>query len=123
MGCGGSKAAQVSLVKVQQIEDRPGASHTDPWAGAKLQTVTQPSEPGKAIPEPRVTTMTTTGNGLKTPCKTPAPKTPGPPPKSPAPQNPFEEPSGSKQPSAVPSKAPSAVPTPVPPKEEQKLSN
>ena len=37
MGCGGSKAAQVSLVKVQQIEDRPGASHTDPWAGAKLQ--------------------------------------------------------------------------------------
>lgn len=39
--------------------------------------------------EPRATTTTMAANGLKTPCKTPVPKTPGPA-KTPAPTNPFQ---------------------------------
>ena len=38
MGCGGSKAAQVSLVKVKQIEDRPsGQDEPDPWVYAQVR--------------------------------------------------------------------------------------
>jgi len=38
MGCGGSKSAQVSLVTVKQIEDRPsGQNGPDPWAYAKVR--------------------------------------------------------------------------------------
>ena len=38
MGCGGSKAAQVSLITVKQIEDRPsGQDEPDPWAYAKVR--------------------------------------------------------------------------------------
>ena len=69
----GTRCFLISFPRVFLIENKlTNALFFDEADGAESVSDFKPST--QAIPEPRVTTMTTTGNGLNTPCKTPAPK-------------------------------------------------